>query len=101
MQVERPAASEASVLELLSSISCWKVKAVDSNLRSCSMKPSFGSVLSLCVLTNSKASFSFMEKRRMMNMITLVAERDIPMAQWTKHFVLKSGFSLLIDLKSF
>ena len=60
------------------------------------MKPSLGSVASRCVLTNSKASSSFMEKRRMMNMMTEVAERDIPIAQCTRHFVLKSGLSWLI-----
>jgi len=34
-------------------------------------------------------------------MSTLVAERDMPIAQWTKHFVLKSGLSLFIFRKSF
>ena len=37
----------------------------------------------------------------MMNMMTEVAERDMPMAQWTKHLVLKSGFYRLIYLNSF
>ena len=45
------------------------------------MKPSFGSVASLCVFTYSNASSSCMLKSLIMNMITEVADLDMPMAQ--------------------
>lgn len=95
--------SEAARLEEASDCSCssWNEKDVFSKLLSYSMKPSFGSVACLCVFTNSKASSSFIEKSRMMNMITLVADLDMPIAQCTMHFDLKLAFYLLIWRKSF
>ena len=84
-----------------SSNSYSNANTVFSKIRNCSKKPSFGSVAYLWVFTNSKASTSFIEKRRIINMSTLVAERDIPIAQWTRHLNLKSGLSLFIFLNSF
>lgn len=86
--------SEAARLEELSDCSCssWNEKDVFSKFLSCSMKPSFGSVAYLWVFTNSKASSSLIEKSRMMNIITLVADLDMPIAQCTMHFDLKLVF---------
>lgn len=61
--------------------SLWKAKDPFSNSLSYSKKPSLGSVACLYVLTNSKASSNFIEKILMINMMTEVAERDIPIAQ--------------------
>jgi len=96
-----PAALTKHARYPISNASLSKVNEVDSNLRSYSMNPSLGSVASLCVLTNSKASSNFIENRRIMNMMTEVAERDMPIAQCTRHFVLKSGLSWLTWRNSF
>ena len=90
--------SDAARFDEASDYSCssWNEKDVFSKFRNCSMKPSLGSVACLYVFTNSKASSSFIEKSRIMNMITLVAERDMPIAQCTMHLDLKFAFCLLI-----
>lgn len=65
-----------------------------SNALSCSMKPSLGSVFCLWDLQNSRASSSDKLNLRIRYMIVAEAERDFPMAQWTRMRLVWSGCSL-------
>ena len=67
-----------------------------SNCFSYSMKPSFGSVACLCVFTYSRAFSTEIPNCFMINIMTEVADLDIPIAQWTSTFALFLGNSLLI-----